>query len=202
MAKDIDKNTDKGTGAVGKEVHVVPVASFTTRGASKLMTGEQAAKLRNNGYGLKSSSDIVDPETRPYRQVTKAEVNDELKNRPDYSEEVQLRLTNLIYDPLATMLFENAGIHPDEAHLLSLTRINSSREAASWAQQITREAIYQQYVNGHACTWPASQIWRVAFLLARRSIPGTCGPGFMLGVGLAQEQNITKEEGDVESKEW
>lgn len=193
--------SDKLNKNTGEEDKTVPPPVFQT-GKSRLLTRDQAAKLRNNGYGLKSFSDIGDPEPQPARQITKEEVNAELKSRPDYSEEVQLRLTNLIYDPLATMLFENAGIHPDEAHLLSLTRINSSREAASWAQQITREAIYQQYVHGHTCAWPASQIWRISFLLARRSIPGTCGPGFMLGVGLAQEQQITKEESDQEGKDW
>jgi len=173
---------------------------------SKLMTPEQARQFRNNGYGIKQyghqPDDTDDVVEQKDKSVRRDEVRDELKGRPDYSEEVQLRLTNLIYDPLATMLFREAGIDPDEAHLLSLTRINSSREAASWAQQITREAIYQQYVHNKVCSWPASQIWRVAFLLARRSIPGQCGPGFTLGIGLAQEQNITKAEEDGETKEW
>ena len=166
---------------------------------SKLLTPEQAARQRLNG---KRSSALM-PESRQLETTSSKPVdNEDLKGRPDYSEEVQLRLTNLIYDPLATMLFDNAGIHPDEAHLLSLTRINSSREAASWAQQITREAIYNIYVHHHECDWGPSQIWRVAFLLARRSIPGVCGPGFMLGVGLAQEQSITKSEEPGEEKDW
>ena len=176
-------------------------------GSGRLLTPDQAAAQQI----LRASADMVAgtpatavaaPEHRISKAKSRDEVNEDLKSRPDYSEEVQLRLTNLIYDPLATMLFENAGIHPDEAHLLSLTRINSSREAAAWAQQITREAIYNIYVNRHKCDWAPSQIWRVAFLLARRSIAGTCGPGFMLGVGLAQEQSITKQEEPSEEKEW
>jgi len=176
-------------------------------GSGRLLTPDQAAAQQI----LRASTDMVastqatavaTPEHHISKAKSRDEVNEDLKSRPDYSEEVQLRLTNLIYDPLATMLFENAGIHPDEAHLLSLTRINSSREAAAWAQQITREAIYNIYVNRHKCDWAPSQIWRVAFLLARRSIPGTCGPGFMLGVGLAQEQSITKQEEPSEEKEW
>lgn len=124
------------------------------------------------------------------------------KSRPCYSDEVMLKLVNLLYDPLATDLIKEAGITADEAHLMSLTRINSSKEAWFWAQQIAKEAAYNKYGKGHICSWPISRIQRVAFLLARRSIPGSCGPGFMLGVGLAQEQNIVKAEEAGEENEW
>jgi len=168
----------------------------------KTPAAEREPKQKEKEEEEERTTEVHVSEKRSHIKRSREAATEELKQRPDYSEDVQLRLTNLIYDPLATMLFENAGIHPDEAHLLSLTRINSSREAAAWAQQITREAIYNIYVNKHACDWSPSQIWRVAFLLARRSIPGTCGPGFMLGVGLAQEQSITKQEEPSEEKEW
>ena len=116
------------------------------------------------------------------------------KNKTYYSDDVQLRLINLIYDPLAQKLFAHAGIDPDEAHLLGLTRINSSREAMYWAQQIAKEAAFNKYVRHIECDWPISQVQRIAFMLARRSIPGECGPAFMAGVQLANEQAIQKEE--------
>ncbi len=137
--------------------------------------------------------------TRHPVQIDEDELTDGIKGSQPYSDEVMLRLVNLIYDPLASLLFKESGLHADEAHLLSLTRINSSKEAWYWAQQIAKEAAYNKYVQKIPCNWPISQVQRVAFLLARRSIPGTCGPGFMLGVGLAQEQNITKSEEPGES---
>ena len=126
----------------------------------------------------------------------------DMKSRPCYSDEVMLKLVNLLYDPLATDLIREAGITADEAHLMSLTRINTSKEAWYWAQQIAKEAAYNKYAKGHVCSWPVSRIQRVAFLLARRSIPGSCGPGFMLGVGLAQEQSIVKAEEASEEDTW
>lgn len=139
------------------------------------------------------------PPPRRSKQEIDEDVSEGMKQSPPYSDEVMLRLVNLIYDPLATILFREAGMHADEAHLLSLTRVNSSKEAWYWAQQIAKEAAYNKYVQKIPCNWPISQVQRIAFLLARRSIPGTCGPGFMLGVGLAQEQNITKSEEPGES---
>jgi len=127
---------------------------------------------------------------------------EELKDKPYYSDEVALRMVNLLYDPLATDLMEQAGMSADEAHLLSLTRINNSKEAWYWAQQIAKRAMFNKYAKGHKTTWSADRIQMTAFLLMRRSIPGSCGPGFMLGVGLAQEQNIVKAEEAGEESEW
>jgi hypothetical protein len=42
----------------------------------------------------------------------------------------------------------------------------------------------------------------VAFLLARRSLPGTVGGAFALGVGLAQEQQISRSEEGAEEDNW
>jgi hypothetical protein len=124
------------------------------------------------------------------------------KDYPAYADDALVKLVNLIFDPMSVSLLEDCGIDPDEAHLLGLTRINSSKEAWMWAQQITKEAAFNKYVNGIKPKMSLTQIRRVAFLFARRSIPGDCGPGFMLGVGLAQEQNITKSEEDVEGQDW
>ena len=156
------------------------------------------------GYGGDGRGMMVPP----YQQVKVNTVRpdgvdtEKVKANPHYSEEVQLRLVNLIYDPLATLLFKEGGIDPDEAHLLSLTKINSSREAWFWATQFQKEAAFNRYVLRFPCKWPLSRVLRVAFLLARRSIPGQMGPGFMLGVGLAQEQNIMKAEEAGEESNW
>lgn len=117
-----------------------------------------------------------------------------LKQRPYYSDEVMLKLVNLLYDTVVVDLFHEAGLKADIAHLIGLTRINNSREAWYWAQRIAKEAAYNKYAKGFTPSWSIGEIQMVAFLLARRSIPGQVGPGFMLGVGLAQEQSITKAE--------
>ncbi len=155
---------------------------------------------RKPGTSVARRNPLLPPEPpKRSRQEVDEDVAEGMKLSPPYSDAVMLRLVNLIYDPLATILFREAGLHADEAHLLSLTRVNSSKEAWYWAQQIAKEAAYNKYVQKIPCNWPISQVQRIAFLLARRSIPGTCGPGFMLGVGLAQEQNITKSEEPGES---
>lgn len=122
-----------------------------------------------------------------------ANVNEELKRSPHYSEEAMLKMVNLLYDPLTTQLCEEVGIAA-QAQLLSLTRINSSREAFFWATQMAKEATFNTERK-----WPLSQIIRTAFLLARRSIDMKA---FMLGVGLAQEQAITKTEETGEDADW
>lgn len=130
----------------------------------------------------------------------------ELTDRPEYSERALLRLVNLVYDPIAALtMLEGAGVHPSESHLLSLTKINSSKEAWFWAHQITKEAAYRKYVEHIPVDWPLSQVLRVAFLLARRSItniPGQCGPGFTTAVNVALEQNIIKQEEAAERADW
>jgi len=118
-----------------------------------------------------------------------------LKQKSYYSDEALLKMVNLLYDPLTLSFIEETGLK-EEAHLLSLTRINSSKEAYFWAVQIAKEAI----LNNPKRTWPISKIIRVGFLLARRSIDMKA---FMLGVGLAQEQALTKGENGVEEDaEW
>ena len=126
-----------------------------------------------------------------------------LKENPHYSESAQLRMINLVYDPLSTLtLLKATGIHPDDAHLLSLSKVNSSVEAMAWANQILRESIYREEIQGYPGSWSPSQIWRNAFLLARRSLPGPCGTGFMMGVGLAREQQIAKVDEEGGGDEW
>lgn len=145
------------------------------------------------------------PKTAYEQRIAEIKGNVEKRDRkdsPNYSDDAMLRLVNLIYDPMSTALLEDCGIDPDEAHLLGLTRVNSSKEAWMWAQQITKESAFGKYVLGVRPKMSLTQIRRIAFLLARRSIPGDCGPGFMLGVGLAQEQNITKSEEEVEGQDW
>lgn len=130
----------------------------------------------------------------------------EITDRPEYSERALLRLVNLVYDPIAALtMLEGAGVHPSESHLLSLTKINSSKEAWFWAHQITKEAAYRKYVEHIQVDWPLSQVLRVAFLLARRSItniPGQCGPGFTTAVNVALEQNIIRQEEAAERADW
>ena len=128
--------------------------------------------------------------------------SDSLKQGSHYSEEAILKMVNLIYDPLTVALSAEIGI-ADEAHLLSLTLINSSREAWHWSVQLMKEAALLQRVRItkgdvpklHQRTWQLSKVQRVAFLLARRSLMMTA---FKLGVGLAQEQNIAKAEEEEE----
>ena len=127
---------------------------------------------------------------------------DALKQGSHYSEEAILKMVNLIYDPLTIALCAEIGI-ADEAHLLSLTLINSSREAWHWSVQMMKEAALMVRVRLpkgeapklHQRTWQLSKVQRVAFLLARRSLMMTA---FKLGVGLAQEQNIAKAEEEEE----
>ena len=127
---------------------------------------------------------------------------DYLKQGSHYSEEAILKMVNLIYDPLTIALCAEIGI-ADEAHLLSLTLINSSREAWHWSVQMMKEAALTQRVRIHKGdllklhqrSWQLSKVQRIAFLLARRSLMMTA---FKLGVGLAQEQNIAKAEEEEE----
>lgn len=207
--KQADKSADKGqtkTPPTGK--NKTPLSKPPPKMLPKIAgrngdRDDDDDELSGGATGSQSPRVITKiPEAPAKHRSPLEDTTEERKQSPAYSDEVMLRLTNLIYDPLATLLFDQAGIHPDEAHLLSLTRINSSREAAFWAQQISKEAAYNRYIKHHPCTWPISQVWRVAFLLARRSIPGVCGPGFTMGVSLAQEQSITKSEEAGEEGDW
>lgn len=110
---------------------------------------------------------------------------DKLTNLPHYSNEAMLKMVNVLFDPSMLSLSKELGIK-DEANLLSLTRINSSREIFVWAKQITREAA----LNPHR-QWKLGRIFRTSFLFARRSIDMKA---FTMGIGLAQEQNIAKSE--------
>jgi len=71
---------------------------------------------------------------------------------------------------LAKRLFENAHIEQYDVHLEFLEKWHSRNESMLWAQQITREAVYNIYVGKHTYTWSPSKIWRVAYLLATRYI--------------------------------
>lgn len=110
--------------------------------------------------------------------------SDELKQRAIYSDEVQLRVVNLIFDPSELSFIKE--MVKDEVNLLSLTRINSSREIFVWAKQIVREAALSQKRQ-----WPLEKIFRVAFLFARRSLNMD---GFKEAIKVAQEQSIAKSE--------
>ena len=142
------------------------------------------------------------------RQVVEVDDVEEpdLKSKPYYSDEAMIKMINLLYDPIVATLCREAGI-ADEAQLLSLTKINSSREAWYWAQQIAKEAFYHRYnrdpnappMPKNYRRWPISKIQRVAFLLARRSLDMKA---FQLGVGLANEQNIVKSEEGGEEDNW
>ena len=124
--------------------------------------------------------------------------DEKLKQKSYYSDEALLKMVNLLYDPLTAAFIKQTGIS-EEAHLLSLTRINSSKEAYFWAVQIAKESVLRRMSTPIKIRdrWPVSKIIRVGFLLARRSLDMT---GFKLGVGLAQEQALTKAE-DVAGEE-
>jgi hypothetical protein len=127
-----------------------------------------------------------------------------MKGSPRYSDEYMVKMANLVFDPMALELCAQAGIK-DEGHLLGLTRINSSKEAFYWARQITMEAAYNRDTSPELVEklgdnkWPLSKVFRVSFLLMRRSLDMK---GFMLGVGLAQEQSIMKTEDTGEGSDW
>jgi hypothetical protein len=126
-----------------------------------------------------------------------------LLDRSEYSDKVQLRLVNLIFDPLSNLSKEaaKAGLHPDDAHLLGLTRVSNSREALYWANQIAREAAFNKYVLKQECDWSIGRIHRLSFLIARRSIPGMCGAGFTTAINVAMEQSISRSEESSEESE-
>ena len=116
--------------------------------------------------------------------VTKTEKKEEPQDdvkRTYTTDEAQLRLVNLIYDT-------------DEAHILSLTRIRTSREAFLHATQITREAALLK--SRDPVTTPLSKVWRHAYLLLARSIDMHA---FNMAVGLARGQ--AEAEADAASEE-
>lgn len=128
----------------------------------------------------------------------------------NYSDAVQMRLTNLMYDPLTVALVKETGMN-DEVNLLGLTRINSSREAFYWAAQITKGSARLRLVQLCEQTrepdcdlgvnerhWSLRKIFRVAFLIARRSIDMVA---FKEGNKLAMEQQITKSEDTGEAED-
>ncbi len=138
------------------------------------------------------------------QQETAADRKERIKGGTRYSDEYMLKMANLVFDPMALELCKQAGLK-DEGHLLGLTRINSSKEAFYWARQMTLEAAYNRDNDPELLEklgddkWPLSKVFRVAFLLLRRSLEMK---GFMLGVGLAQEQSIMKTEETGEGTEW
>ncbi|MDG6912634.1 MAG: hypothetical protein JRN35_06075 [Nitrososphaerota archaeon] len=127
-----------------------------------------------------------------------------LKDSANYNDEALIRLVNLTLAPLSTLLnfLEEAGIHPDEAHLLGLTKINSSLEAWYWATQIMQEAARLKYIQHKEIRMPLTQILRVSFLLLRRSLPGEGGNGFEMAAGLAREQQFGKLEEEVPGEKF
>lgn len=118
---------------------------------------------------------------------------EEVKQTPYYSNEALLKMTNVLFDPIASDLVEQANLNR-EAHILSLGRISSSREAHYWASQITRDA----GMNPKR-TWTLDEVYRVAFLLLSRSINMDA---FKLGIGLAGTQAVQETEGVGEDMEW
>lgn len=132
-----------------------------------------------------------------------------MKQKSYYSDDVFIKMTNLLYDPLTIELCTEADI-TDVAQLLGLTKINSSREAFYWSHRLCVEAFANRYRPGGTGPyhpdgtrkWSIDKLRMVSFMLARRSLPGTVGGAFALGVGLAQEQSITRSDGEGEADDW
>lgn len=196
--------TDNGGGM--RKVHAGRSAVEKPELTTKTNTKDAVRDASNRDISDNRPSSVSAPSKPASRLSAPKKQKDpsDLSNRPEYSSEVQLRVVNLTLDPISSMtkFLEEVGIHPDEAHLLSLTRVNSSKEAMHWANQVTKEAAFEIYVNKRPCRYPLSQIRRMAFLLARRSIPGACGAGFTAAVNIAMEQNITQSEEAGEQSAW
>lgn len=195
-----------GNGDGLRKVHAGRSVVQSPEGVTKTSTKDDSREAGNRDVSDARPASATPPMKPASRLSAPKKQKDpaDLSNRPEYSSEVQLRVVNLTLDPISSMtrFLEEVGIHPDEAHLLSLTRINSSREALHWANQVTKEAAFEIYVNKRTCRYPLSQIRRMAFLLARRSIPGACGAGFTAAVNIAMEQNITQSEEAGEQSAW
>lgn len=132
-----------------------------------------------------------------------------LKQKAYYSDDALIKMVNLLYDPMTIELCKEAEIS-DIAQLLSLTNIKTSREAFYWSHRIATEAYANRYRPGGTGSfhddgtrkWTIGKIEMVAFLIARRSMTMPVGSAFALGVGLAQEQSITKAEDLGDGESW
>lgn len=211
--------TDKE--AVATKKHRVPTALE----ASKLLRVFRGHKTAENPGRASNNDDYIDEDTEltnsikvhgtQVAQEASSDSDDETKMRqkPYYSDEVFVKMTNLLYDPLSIELCKEADI-ADVAQLLGLTSITSSKEAFYWAHSVAREAFANRYrpggtggfhidINGNKRRkWSIGKVEMIAFLVARRSMKIPVGSAFALGVGLAQEQTITKSEGTGEEASW
>jgi hypothetical protein len=115
----------------------------------------------------------------------KAEVKEKEKPQ-NYTEGAALKLVNLLYDV-------------DEAHLLSLTRIKSSREAFMLSMQVVKEAALNPVYDADGKKVPLSRIWRRTFLTLMRSLDMKA---FAWGVGLANNQVEEEAEEPSETGSW
>ena len=105
------------------------------------------------------------------------------KTKRDYTNEASVRIVNMILDP-------------DERSLLSLSRINSSRECLLLSIQIAKEAAMDEEICKQNI--PISKVWREAFLLLRRSLDSKT---LSLSFGLAHEQAVSESEAAAEEVE-
>ena len=163
------------------------------------------------GQQQQSTADERAALTRTQRaRATAKRAKEIMESSPYYSGEAVMFMSNLLYDPLAIDMLKEAGIN-DEAMLLGLTSINNSRECFYWAAQITKNAALLKKVRLDEATkyddvdlpagqrhWPLSKIFRVAFLISRRSVDMKA---FEWGNKLAQEQQITKSEEQGEAED-
>ena len=153
------------------------------------------------------------PPGATHARKTNADDIASMKQKAYYSDDVMLKMTTLLYDPLTVELCRESDV-VDVSQLLGLTNIKSSREAFYWAHRIATESYANRYrpggtgsfhigINGEPIRkWSIAKIEMVAFLIARRSMTMPVGSAFALGVGLAQEQAITKSEEAGEENEW
>lgn len=119
---------------------------------------------------------------------------EEKTESPYYTKEAALKLTNILYDPVAVEICKQIDVQ-DEGLLLSLTRVNTLRECHQWASKFTQDAAMN--LNR---TWSLGKVYRVAFLLLSRSINMKA---FMSGIGLAGVQAVAEESEDFgEDKDW
>jgi hypothetical protein len=127
---------------------------------------------------------------------------EKLLKRAAYSNDAMLKMVTLIFDPLEVATMKELGL-TDEAHLLGLTRINSSLECHHWALSIMKEAGAKNLNRDTSVLdgrkWPLSKIYRISFLLARRSVDMRA---FMMGVGLAGKQSIAESEAGEDEGEY
>lgn len=130
-----------------------------------------------------------------------AEEGKGLKDKTAYGDYL-LKLVNLAFDPLDISTLKELHLN-DEANLLGLTLLDSNVEVHRWALSIMREAAKKPLnkmadpTDESVRRWPLTKIYRVATMLARRSIKMR---GLGMAVGLAGKQSLAEEEGEDEER--